>query len=102
MSALKVFAAAVLNSRPEREVLTQEGILPKAGPEHAFENTATLCGIQRDQLIVTDRPWSPLTKPTCTVCRAMFETTHATSGIPAGYPYNQIGYAKRAHQSGPS
>jgi hypothetical protein len=87
---LRVFAAAVGPSRTVDEVvevITPEGPLPKMRPEHAFDGKATLCGILRGELTVMDRRWSPRTKPSCSVCLAMFETTDATSGIPDDYPY---------------
>jgi hypothetical protein len=96
---LKLFTAAVLDSpgdgpAPDAEagsavVITPDGPKPKTLPEHAFDREATLCGIPASKLLVMDRHWSPRTKPSCSVCRAMFETTYAPDGIPDDYPYGR-------------
>jgi hypothetical protein len=84
---MKIFTAAIrLNEDPKVTVLTDEGPKPKTPPEHAFDATTTLCGLPQDVLRVMRRSWSPRTKPTCTVCRAIFETTYSPGGVPEGYP----------------
>ena len=87
---LKLFRAAILDPAllPESETLiwTGDGPRPKTAPEHAFEDEKTLCGLPKDRLRLMRRNWSPRTKPTCSACRAVFETSYAPSGIPDDYP----------------
>ena len=87
---LKLFTAAVLDpqllDQSQTIVMTGDGPRPKTALEHAFETEKTLCGLPKDRLVVMRRHWSPRTKPTCSACRAIFETSYAPSGIPEDYP----------------